>query len=106
MDYRNLFQKLEQHLGRIERSDDLLSTLAAMLERLVIDFRDDLGLAGGRFYVRDGDDFVVHSEYPEGQGHLGFRIPVSYPPVQEIPEQQAAEVRALLESRIAGAPSD
>jgi PPK2 family polyphosphate:nucleotide phosphotransferase len=33
-------------------------------------------------------------------------LPLSYPPVQEIPEQQAAEVRALLESRIAGAPSD
>jgi sigma-B regulation protein RsbU (phosphoserine phosphatase) len=85
MDYRNLFRKLEENLGRIERTGDLLATLSAFLERLVDDFRDDLGLVGGRIYVRDEDDFVLQKEYPAGDGHhLGYRIPASYPPIREL----------------------
>lgn len=84
MDYRNLFRKLEENLGRIERSGDLVATLAAFLERLVDDFRDDLGLIGGRIYVRDEDDFVLQKEYPANERHLGFRIPASYPPIREL----------------------
>ena len=58
MNYRNLFANLEKNLARIERSDDVRTTLRAVLERLVEDFRDDLGLEGGRLYVRHDDDFV------------------------------------------------
>lgn len=84
MDYRNLFRKLEENLGRIERSDDPLTMLTAILERLVEDFRDDLGLIGGRIYLRDEDAFALQTEYPTTGLHRGFQIPVSYPPVQEV----------------------
>jgi len=84
MDYRNLFRKLEENLGRIERSDDALTMLTAILQRLVEDFRDDLGLIGGRIYARDEDAFVLQTEYPTTGLRSGFQIPVSYPPVQEV----------------------
>ena len=84
MDYRNLFEKLEQTLARIESTEDTVSLLSAILARVVEDFRADLGLAGGRLYVRRGDDFELQVEYPADRRHPGFRIPVSYAPVQEL----------------------
>jgi PPK2 family polyphosphate:nucleotide phosphotransferase len=33
-------------------------------------------------------------------------LPLNYPPVDAIPDEQAAEVRALLESRVSGSPPD
>lgn len=87
MDYRNLFRKLEENLGRIERSDDPLTMLAAMLQRLVEDFRDDLGLVGGRIYSREEDAFVLQTEYPATGLRSGFQIPISYPPIQEVLRQ-------------------
>ena len=54
MDYKNLFRKIERNLRTIERSNDLLATLAEILRRLVDDFQDDLGLVGGRIYEKKG----------------------------------------------------
>lgn len=84
MDYRNLFRKLEQNLAQIERTDDVVSLLSAILERLVVDFHDDLGLEGGRLYTRRDEFFVLQAEYPSSGNHVGYRIPVSYKPVQEL----------------------
>jgi sigma-B regulation protein RsbU (phosphoserine phosphatase) len=87
MDYRNLFRKLEENLERIERTGDTLTMVAAILERLVDDFKDDLGLVGGRIYVRADDGFELQSEYPSTGLRQGFRIPMSYTPVQEVLNQ-------------------
>jgi serine phosphatase RsbU (regulator of sigma subunit) len=85
--YKNLFRKLEKHLGTIERSEDLVDTLSAILATLVSDFEDDLGIVGGRIYVRDGGDYVLQTEYPPGRAPIGFRIPTSYAPMIEILER-------------------
>ncbi|HXV76076.1 MAG TPA: PP2C family protein-serine/threonine phosphatase [Candidatus Polarisedimenticolaceae bacterium] len=87
MNYRQLFGKLEQTLARIERTDDSVTLTSAILERVVEDFRDDLGLTDGRFYVRRGDRLVLESEFPPSADHLGYEIPVSYPPVAELFER-------------------
>ena len=87
MQYKNLFRKLEKTLAALERSDDILGTLSAILGRLVTDFQDDLGIVGGRIYVRHDGYFVLENEYPTGKAPIGFRIPVSYPPVGEILER-------------------
>ncbi len=87
MQYKNLFRQLEKTLASIERSEDLLATLAAILRRLVTDFQDDLGLVGGRVYVRRGTDYVLETEYPPGKAALGFAIPDSYEPIREILER-------------------
>ncbi|MBZ5638658.1 MAG: PP2C family protein-serine/threonine phosphatase [Acidobacteriia bacterium] len=84
MYYKNLFRKLEKTLATLERSEDLVGTLAAILGRLVNDFQDDLGIVGGRIYVRHGSHYVLETEFPPGKAPLGFRIPVSYRPIQEI----------------------
>jgi sigma-B regulation protein RsbU (phosphoserine phosphatase) len=82
---KELFRKLEKTLGKIERSEDLVSTLSVILERLVDDFKDDLGVAGGRIYERNGDAYTLQREYPpRADTPRDFEIPSSYPPIQEI----------------------
>ncbi len=84
MQYKNLFRKLEKTLATLELSDDIVGTLSAILGRLVADFQDDLGIVGGRIYVRNDGYYVLENQHPAGKAPLGFRIPVSYPPIGEI----------------------
>lgn len=88
MRLKNLFRKLERNLRKIEGSQDLLATTAEILRRLVDDFQDDLGLVGGRIYSRQDDHFVLERSYPPGRAKVGFRIPVSYPVIQELLAQK------------------
>lgn len=87
INYKNLFRKLEKTLAKIEQSGDIVATLSAILHRLVDDFRDELGLVGGRIYVSRGIHYVLQQEYPNHKQHEGFQIPASYPPVREVIER-------------------
>ena len=44
-DYRGLYKTLERTLYAIEHSEDLDSTLAAILEGIVTEFREELGFS-------------------------------------------------------------
>lgn len=83
-DYKNLFRKLEKTLARVEESEDTLATLTAILQKLVDDFRDELGVTAGRIYVRKGNFFVLQQEYPSVRKLQGFKIPASYGPIREL----------------------
>ena len=87
MDYKRLFAKLEQTLDRIEKAGAEPLTLSAILERIVVDLGDDLGLDGGRIYVRGADQFVLRDEYPPSTDRVGFRLPVAYGPIRELLRQ-------------------
>lgn len=87
MQHKTLFRKLERTLRKIEGSSDQLATTAEILRRLVDDFRDDLGLVGGRIYARQDDAYVLDREYPAGRARMGFRIPAAYPVIQELATQ-------------------
>lgn len=87
MDYKNLFRKIERNLRTIERSNDLVATLAEILRRLVDDFQDDLGLVGGRIYDKKGSSYVLKREYPSARAPKDFRVPATYPPIRELVER-------------------
>ncbi len=84
MDYKELFRKLERTLEQINRSADLGADLFRTVRRLVDDFRDDLGLESARIYARRGNAYVLVHEYPGEERLRGFRIPLSYAPIQEL----------------------
>lgn len=84
VDYKEMFRKLELTLDTLESSDDVATDLRATVRRIVDDFRDELGIVSARYYLRDGDAFSLREEYPTGEGHVGFRIPVTYEPIQEV----------------------
>ena len=87
MDYKNLFRKIERNLRTIERSNDLLATLAEILRRLVDDFQDDLGLVGGRIYDKKGPHYLLKREYPKPRAPKDYKIPATYPPIRELVER-------------------
>jgi len=87
MKYKRLFSKLADNLRQIEGTGDRGVLLSAILHRLVDDFHDDLGLIGGRIYLREEDDFVLQEQYPAGEIPAGFRVPASYGPIQQLMRQ-------------------
>jgi phosphoserine phosphatase RsbU/P len=87
MDYKNLFRKIDRNLRTIERSSDLVTTLAEILRRLVDDFQDDLGLVEGRIYEKKGSAYVLKREYPLPRAPKGYKIPATYPPILELVEK-------------------
>jgi sigma-B regulation protein RsbU (phosphoserine phosphatase) len=87
MNYKRLFSKLEQTLDRIDRPEGGVPSLGAILRRLLDELGSQLGLLGGRIYVQDADEFVLEEEFPPDERRLGFRIPASYGPVQELLRQ-------------------
>jgi sigma-B regulation protein RsbU (phosphoserine phosphatase) len=84
LDYLHLFEKLEATLARMDRVGDAVSLASAILERVVEDFRDDIGLESARLYVERGDEFVLEVEFPASGDNVGYRVPVSYPPIREV----------------------
>jgi len=86
MDYKNLFRKIDRNLRTIERSNDLVATLAEILRRLVDDFQDDLGLVGGRIYEKKGSHYVLKREYPTPRAPKDYKIPATYPPIRALVE--------------------
>ncbi len=87
MDYKNLFRKLEATLDKINRSEDRVADLSAMVRLLVDEFDTTLKLTSGRLYVRKGAHYILHDQYPGAEAPEGFRIPVDYPPIREVREK-------------------
>lgn len=85
MNYKELFRKVERTLARIEHSEDLPITLTMIVRSLVDDFRDELGITGGRVYKKRGQSYVMTAHYGSGNAPKpGFRIPSTYPPIVEL----------------------
>ena len=52
MDYRLLLKNVEKTLEAIEGGEDVLVTIVSVGEAIVRNFRSELGILGGRLYVR------------------------------------------------------
>ena len=50
--HKSLFRKVEKALQAIERSSDPSSTIAETVSAVIENFRDELGVRGGRIYER------------------------------------------------------
>jgi len=85
VNYKELFRKVERTLERIEGSEDLPVTLQMILKSLVDDFKEELGITGGRIYQRRGTSYQLTAQYGTGPTlKAGFRVPTSYPPLQAL----------------------
>jgi sigma-B regulation protein RsbU (phosphoserine phosphatase) len=85
VDYRALMKKVEQVVAAIERADDAGETVQLVASRLIAEFRDELGIYGGRLYKRQGAHYVVQSTFPPGSpGPVGERVPRRYAPVRRV----------------------
>jgi phosphoserine phosphatase RsbU/P len=87
MDYKSLLIQVQKTLSSIETSDDLAATVAQLAETIARDFRDQLGITGGRLYeCRDEDYLLVHRFGDYGSAEMGILVPVTYHPIELVLE--------------------
>ena len=83
VDYRELMKKVERFVEDLERSDDVAGTLHFAAAAIVAEFRDELGIYGGRLYKRQGKDYVLQGTFADAKPLApGLRVPRSYPPLE------------------------
>src|SRR6266496_5190339 len=84
MDYKRLLTKVEKTLAQIENAGTRRLTIEQIAETIATNFRDELGITGGRIYEDTGADtyelvgrFGVSSEGP-----LGIIVSKNYKPLE------------------------
>lgn len=82
---KSLFRKVERTIEAIEKSPDVGSTIAQTASAIVENFREDLGVRGGRLYERrDGGYELTRTFGGVREVPSGIFVPDQYPPVQRL----------------------
>lgn len=88
MDYRALLKNVEMTLSAIEGGDDVVSTVAAVGEAVVGNFRSELGIIGGRLYQLEDGEYVLKRGFGRSRKVLeGLTVPMSYKPIRDALEE-------------------
>ncbi|HEX7186173.1 MAG TPA: PP2C family protein-serine/threonine phosphatase [Thermoanaerobaculia bacterium] len=95
VNYRGLMKKVEQVVGEVERAEDVGTTIHTLLETIIVRFRDELGIYGGRLYQRRGNAYVLQASFGEAKEVPGgLKVSASYPPIQALMEEGAVYMDA------------
>ena len=88
MDYKRLLTQVEKTLEQFEATEATSTTLEQIGDRIASNFRDELGITGGRVYEPHGDDTyeLVGRFGEEHRGALGITVPKQYKPVELVLE--------------------
>ena len=91
MDYKSLLIKVERTLEQIEMTQATSTTIEQLGETIATNFRDELGITGGRVYEQRGDDTyqLVGRFGVAHEGELGINVPKNYKPVENVLENGA-----------------
>lgn len=83
MDYKQLLNKVEHTLAQIEMSDVMSSTIQQIGETIAANFREDLGISGGRVYECRDDYYELVGRFGQShEGELGILVPKDYRPIE------------------------
>ncbi|HEX8618272.1 MAG TPA: PP2C family protein-serine/threonine phosphatase [Thermoanaerobaculia bacterium] len=83
MDYKRLLTQVERTLEQIDTTADV----AQISETIATNFRDELGITGGRVYRLRDDSYELMARFGESQeGQLGIDVPKSYKPIELVTE--------------------
>ena len=89
MDYKSLLTKVERTLETIESAESMRLTVEQIAETIATNFRDELGITGGRIYERNDDQgyYELVSRFGKvGDGALGIAVPKDYRPIELVIE--------------------
>lgn len=88
MDYKRLLTQVERTLEQIEGADDTSTTVEQIAATIATNFRDELGITGGRVYEnRDEGFYELVGRFGEIHvGELGIMVPVEYKPIELVVE--------------------
>jgi sigma-B regulation protein RsbU (phosphoserine phosphatase) len=83
MDYKRLLTQVERTLEQI----DTTAHVAQIAETIATNFREELGITGGRVYELRDDCYELMARFGESQeGQLGIQVPKSYKPIELVTE--------------------
>lgn len=95
VNYRGLMKKVEQVVAAMDRAEDVGTTIHSLLEIIIVKFRDELGIYGGRLYQRRGSAYVLQAIFGDAKEvPRGLKVPLSYPPIQLVLEEGAVYMNA------------
>jgi sigma-B regulation protein RsbU (phosphoserine phosphatase) len=95
VDYRALMKKVEQLVATLDGAEDEGSTIQSLIESIVVNFRDELGIYGGRLYRRRGAFYVLSGIFGDAKEvPRGLKVPVTYPPIELLIEDGAVYMDA------------
>lgn len=89
MDYKNLLRKVEKTLEQIESAETTRFTIEQLAETIAGNFRDELGITGGRIYERNDDAgcYALVGRFGLAkEGVLGIAVPKDYRPIELVTE--------------------
>ncbi|HEX8170921.1 MAG TPA: PP2C family protein-serine/threonine phosphatase [Thermoanaerobaculia bacterium] len=87
MDYKRLLTKVERTLEQIDTPEQSSPTVAQVAETIATNFREELGITGGRVYeCRDESYELVGRFGREHDGTLGIEVPRDYKPIELVLE--------------------
>ena len=81
---KSLFRKVERAIEAIERSSDASSTITETAGAIIENFRDELGVRGGRLYERRDGGYELTRVFGGAVASPGIFVPDAYPPVQQV----------------------
>jgi sigma-B regulation protein RsbU (phosphoserine phosphatase) len=89
VDYKSLLTKVERTLEQIESAESMRFTVEQIAETIAANFRDELGITGGRIYERNDDQacYELVSRFGKVKdGALGIAVPKDYRPIELVIE--------------------
>jgi len=89
LNYKNLLRKVEKTLQQIENAESTRFTIEQLAETIATNFRDELGITGGRIYERNDDQncYALVGRFGFArEGVLGIAVPKDYRPIELVIE--------------------
>jgi sigma-B regulation protein RsbU (phosphoserine phosphatase) len=87
MDYKRLLTQVERTLEQIDTSDSLTTTVEQIGDTIAANFRDELGITGGRVYKAQGEAYELVGRFgQQHEGELHIEVPKDYKPIELVLE--------------------
>ena len=87
MDYKRLLTQVERTLEQIDTSDSVTTTVEQIGETIAANFREELGITGGRVYQWRDDVYVLVGRFgQQHDGELNIEVPKDYKPIELVLE--------------------
>lgn len=83
MDYKHLLTQVQKTIAAIETTDDARSTISRAAETIAANFRDELGISGGRLYEFQDTHYELIDRFGANDGgQLGIKVSTDYKPIE------------------------
>jgi Stage II sporulation protein E (SpoIIE) len=83
MDYKRLLIQVEHTLEKIETTDVPVSTVGDFAQTIAVEFRDQLGITGGRIYARRDETYELVGRFGDArEGVLNIEVSQHYRPIE------------------------